>query len=57
MERPEGSLKDTYSVLPFLMGIIPGKKSKKVAVYQNAIDFLKNRKVEIQEISKVAKQN
>ena len=27
LERPEGSLKDTYPVLPFLMGIIPGKKN------------------------------
>ena len=56
MKRPEGSLKDTYLVLPFLMGILPGKKSKEAAGYQKAIDFLKGRELEIREMSKAAKQ-
>ena len=56
MKRPEGSLKDTYLVLPFLMGILPGKKSKEAAGYQKAIDFLKGQELETREMSKAAKQ-
>jgi len=39
------------------MGIIPGKKSKEVVIYQKVIAFLKGRELKIQKISKVAKQN